>query len=295
MTDQKQALLTIVEKHDVILKKDSIDFANIGLDFQVAMGTDRHGTDWVLRFPRRKDAYLKTKQEKETLDFLNKTDLPFQVPKWEIYSEKLIAYQALNGTPAVTTDAETGETTWAFDEKNIPFEYTKTLGQALAALHAGEMKNVGNQTIDLQKEMKKRMNTVKNNYEIDADLWKRWQDWVENEELWPKNAGFIHGDMYPGHTLIDENYSVTGIIDWTEAKLADSSQDFVSHYMLFGENELEKLIQVYQEAGGYTWPKMKEHIIELHAAQAITIAEFSMSSGLEEYEQMTIELLKNKQ
>lgn len=46
-------------------------------------------------------------------------------------------------------------------------------------------------------------------------------------------------------------------------------------------------------AGGYTWPKMKEHIIELLSTQAITLAEFGESSGLDEYKQITKDMLKN--
>ena len=37
------------------------------------------------------------------------------------------------------------------------------------------------------------------------------------------------------------------------------------------------------EAYGYTWPKMKEHIIELLSTQAITITELSETSGSEDY------------
>lgn len=293
METTEQDILKLAQKHNLTLNEDTIEFANIGLDFQVAFGTDNQGQQWVLRLPRRKDAFLKTKQEKKTLDLLNAADIPFEVPKWEIYSEELIAYQALKGLPAVTTDAETQETTWAFDENNLPFEYIKTLGQALAALHSVQNEAPKEISMNLRKNMKQRMDHVKNNYEVNPHLWERWQKWVKNVEVWPAEAGFIHGDMYPGHTLIEENYSVSGIIDWTEAKMGDISNDFVSYYMLFGEAELEKLIAVYDKAGGYTWSKMKEHIIELNATQAITIAEFASSSGSDEYKNIAVEMLKN--
>ena len=99
----------------------------------------------------------------------------------------------------------------------------------------------------------------------------------------------------PGHTMIDKEANVTGLIDWTEAKVTDISNDFVFNYKAFGEEGLEALIIAYKEAGGYYWPKMKEHIIELVAAYPVSIAEFAIISGVEEYVQMAKKALGNRQ
>lgn len=289
-------ILRIAKKYGLLLAKDTIEFVNIGLDFQVAFGIDDGGKTWVLRIPRRKDAFLKTKQEKETLDMLNKLNLPFAVPNWEIYSDELIGYPILRGDIAVETNAETQETNWKFSVNDVPEQFTESLGKSLAALHSLFGKNDFGQQLtknDIREDMRRRMEAVKKSYEIDEGLWLRWQRWLDNEELWPNQAGFIHGDLYPGHMLLNENFSVIGIIDWTEAKLADPSNDFTAHYMLFGEEELGKLLSAYQAAGGYTWPKMKEHIIQLLSTQAITLAEFGESSGLDEYKQIAKDMLKN--
>lgn len=85
---------------------------------------------------------------------------------------------------------------------------------------------------------------------------------------------------------------VTGLIDWTEAKVTDISNDFVFNYRAFGEKGLDELIMAYKEAGGYHWPKMKAHIIELVAAYPVSIAEFAMVSGVEEYVQMAKKALE---
>ncbi|MCC5911363.1 MAG: hypothetical protein JJT76_13080 [Clostridiaceae bacterium] len=74
--------------------------------------------------------------------------------------------------------------------------------------------------------------------------------------------------------------------------MKDISNGFVFHYKAFGEKGLESLINAYQEAGSYYWPKMKEHIIELVAAGSVAIAEFAIISGLVEYEEMAKETLK---
>jgi macrolide phosphotransferase len=109
--------------------------------------------------------------------------------------------------------------------------------------------------------------------------------------MWPKQTGLVHGDLHPGHILIDENSRVTGFIDWTEASVTDTANDFVAHYRTFGEKELEKLISHYKLAGGYVWPNMAKHVAKLAAAYPVAIAEFALKSGLEEYMEMARQVL----
>lgn len=287
-------ILKKAETYGLQLDPDSIQSVNIGLDFQVAFAADQTDKHWVLRLPRRQDAFAKTAQEKATLDLLNAASLPFEIPNWEIYDENLIAYQQLKGEPAVTTDADTQTNHWAFDETHVPDRYIQSLGQALAALHAvpkASPLKEGETSQKLRDHMRARMDKVKESYDIHPDLWARWRNWLNNEDLWPEQAGFIHGDLYPGHTLIAADFSVTGIIDWTEAQVADIANDFTAFYLLFGEEKLAALIQAYQKAGGYTWPAMKEHIMELLTTQAITLAEFAESSGLDEYREIAKQML----
>ena len=61
------------------------------------------------------------------------------------------------------------------------------------------------------------MNKVKETYGVADELWNRWQQWLENDELWPQHATMIHGDLHPGHIMVDNEVNVTGLIDWTEA------------------------------------------------------------------------------
>lgn len=292
-------ILNLAEKYGINLKKSSIDAINMGLDFQVLIGEDIKGQEWVLRIPRRTEVFEKAQTEKKILELVNDLNGVFQVPYWEIFTEELIAYKKLDGVPAVTTDIETQETNWVFDETNVPETYTKSLGKALASLHAipkekAEAAGIPVETgTNLRESMRDRMVRVKDQYEINPALWKRWQDWLDNEGIWPTETGFIHGDLFPGHTLVNSTHRITGIIDWTEAKVSDTANDFTAFYMLFGEEYLEELIQAYAQAGGFTWPKMKDHIIELLSIQGITLAEFAWTSGLEEYNQMAAEILKD--
>lgn len=295
--DMKQ-VIEIAKKHNLILKEETMQFNESGLDFQVVFALDESGIDWVLRLPRREDVMPRTRVEKQALDLVNKYVKSFQVPNWIIYTNELIAYKKLDGVPAGTIDHNIGNYVWEIDINNVPPSFHMSLGRVLAELHsipndkATEFGLIVQTPEETRKSMKQRMNNVKTKFGVGEKLWNRWQSWVNDDEMWPKKTGLIHGDVHAGHTMIDKEANVTGLIDWTEAKVTDISNDFVFNYMAFGEEGLEALIIAYKEAGGYYWPKMKEHIIELVAACPVSIAEFAIVSGVEEYVQMAKKALE---
>lgn len=295
--DMKQ-VIEIAKKHNLILKEETMQFNESGLDFQVVFALDESGIDWVLRLPRREDVMPRTRVEKQALDLVNKYVKSFQVPNWIIYTNELIAYKKLDGVPAGTIDHNIGNYVWEIDINNVPPSFHMSLGRVLAELHsipndkATEFGLIVQTPEEARKSMKQRMNNVKTKFGVGEKLWNRWQSWVNDDEMWPKKTGLIHGDVHAGHTMIDKEANVTGLIDWTEAKVTDISNDFVFNYMAFGEEGLEALIIAYKEAGGYYWPKMKEHIIELVAAYPVSIAEFAIVSGVEEYVQMAKKALE---
>ena len=291
-------VIEIAKKHNLILKEETMQFNESGLDFQVVFALDESGIDWVLRLPRREDVMPRTRVEKQALDLVNQCVKSFQVPNWIIYTDELIAYKKLDGVPAGTIDHNIGNYVWEIDINNVPPSFHMSLGRVLAELHsipndkAKEFGLIVQTPEEARKSMKQRMNNVKTKFGVGEKLWNRWQSWVNDDEMWPKKTGLIHGDVHAGHTMIDKEANVTGLIDWTEAKVTDISNDFVFNYKAFGEEGLEALIIAYKEAGGYYWPKMKEHIIELVAAYPVSIAEFAIVSGVEEYVQMAKKALE---
>lgn len=295
--DMKQ-VIEIAKKHNLILKEETMQFNESGLDFQVVFALDESGVDWVLRLPRREDVMPRTRVEKQALDLVNQYVKYFQAPNWIIYTDELIAYKKLDGVPAGTIDHNIGNYVWEIDINNVPPSFHMSLGRVLAELHsipsdkATEFGLIVQTPEEARKSMKQRMNDVKTKFGVGEKLWNRWQSWVNDDEMWPKKTGLIHGDVHAGHTMIDKEANVTGLIDWTEAKVTDISNDFVFYYKAFGEEGLEALIIAYKEAGGYYWPKMKEHIIELVAAYPVSIAEFAIVSGVEEYVQMAKKALE---
>lgn len=293
----KQRAVEIAKAYGLKVKEESITFNESGLDFKVAYAEDMKGNEWILRYPRRDDVIKKTIVEKKTLDVINK-HVDFQFPLWLVYEDDLIAYRKLTGVPAGTIDPDIQNYVWEMDHENVPEQFHQTLAKTLASLHSTPIEEAAKaglivHTADEAREsMMERMVKVKDRFGVGESLWERWQNWINSKDLWPEKTGLIHGDLHAGHTMIDKDANVTGLIDWTEAKVTDVANDFVFQYRTFGEPELEKLIDYYKQAGGIYWPKMKEHIIELNAAYPVAIAEFAIISGLEDYEQMAREVLE---
>lgn len=297
MIENAEQAVELAAKHNIKIVKESVEINDSGLDFLAVFAADEEGTDWVLRIPRREDVMPRTTAEKAVLEAVNEQNVSFQAPHWKVYTEELIAYKKLEGIPAGTIDHNIGNYVWEIDIENVPAEFNLSLGHVLAEMHDIPKEAFSNTGIPMytaeeaRKEMKDRMDKVKNKFGVAEELWNRWQNWINNDDMWPKETAFSHGDVHAGHTMIDKNANVTGLIDWTEAQVTDVSRDFLFNYKAFGEKGLEDLIKAYKDAGGYYWPKMKEHIIELDAASGVPIAEFAMVSGLKEYENMAKEIL----
>ncbi|MCU5375637.1 macrolide 2'-phosphotransferase MphL [Bacillus cereus] len=286
----------LANKKGLNILEDSIEINESGVDFQVAHVNEQNGDKWILRIPRRRESMRHALREKEALEIMKK-HAEFQVPNWSIFSEELIAYKQLSGVPAATIDIEQQGYIWTFNEKNVPTEYNISLGKVLANLHSlpqQKFNNIGVEMLTANKlrtSMKQRMNRVKEQYDINQNLWDRWQAWLAEDSFWPSHVGVKHGDIHPGHILIDNKNNVTGLIDWTEVGIADVSIDFTSHYLLFGKDGLTKLIHSYDNAGGKTWSRMDEHIIELLKTSGITVAEYAQVSGLKDMHEIAVHML----
>mgnify|MGYP005749181687 CR=1 FL=1 len=287
----------LAKKEGLVIIENTLKLNNSGVDFIVGHAKDKNGDHWIIRVPRRKQSMRNAIQEKQALDILNR-NASFQVPNWSIFSDDIIAYKALSGVPAATIDVEKQGYIWSFDEANVPNEYYHSLGKALAELHSLPQHEFESSRVEkltaknLRMSMKQRMDRVKEQYTINPKLWDRWQAWLA-EDLWPSHVGVIHGDLHPGHILINKNNSVTGFIDWTEIGVGDVSVDFLSHLLLFGKEGLTKLIDAYENAGGKTWPGMTKHMEELLTTSAITVAEYAETSGLEEMRETAKQMLSN--
>ncbi|MBI4779806.1 MAG: macrolide 2'-phosphotransferase [Oscillatoriophycideae cyanobacterium NC_groundwater_1537_Pr4_S-0.65um_50_18] len=295
-TQSQQEVLELADKNGLILQEGSLQFNESGLDFLVVLATDIDGECWILRLPRREDVLPSIDKEKRTLELIAPL-LSVEVPQWTICTDELIAYRALDGVPMGTIDPKAKAYVWEIDPANVPDQFHQSLAKGLASLHQISIERVRASGLPIKTaeavrvDMKQRMDAVKREFGVDQTLWERWQNWLHNDEIWMQETTLTHGDLHAGHILIDEQAQVTGFIDWTEASVADPARDFVAHYRTFGQDALNKLISGYAEAGGRTWSRMADHVIELNATFAIELAEFALKSGLDEYKQMAIQSL----
>ncbi len=110
----------------------------------------------------------------------------------------------------------------------------------------------------------------------------RWQRWLDDDSSWPDFSVVVHGDLYVGHVLIDNTERVSGMIDWSEARVDDPAIDMAAHLMVFGEEgSRSSSSRMKRPVAG--WPRLAHHIAERLAFRAVTYALFALDSGNEEY------------
>jgi macrolide phosphotransferase len=289
--EHEYTVLQLALKNGLTLKQDTMQMNESGLDFLACFAEDEEGTPWVVRLPRRDDVSTSAAYERRVLSLV-KPRMPIAVPDWKIHTSELIAYPRLPGVPAATIDPASKQYQWEIDEKNLPDTFVDSLARVLAALHEIDSEEAATEGIRImdpmqaRTDLKRKMDWVKQNYTISNTLWSRWQRWMADDSYWPDFSTVVHGDLHPGHLLVDVNGSITGILDWTEGELSDPSIDFQIYYALFGMGKLVGLLERYGRSGGRVWPRMAEQIAERYAAYPVLIALFAEKINSEEYRQM---------
>ncbi|GIN68941.1 macrolide 2'-phosphotransferase [Bacillus sonorensis] len=294
--ERVKKVLNLAEKHGLRLNPARAELDESGMDFQVVFADDETGRCWVLRRPRRSDVIKRAAAEGRVLKLLQ-TRLQAAVPDWRINEPELIAYPKLTGVPAAVIDMEIRNYVWNMNHQPPSEAFVRSLAQTLAALHGIDhdaAEEAGVQVMrpqDLRQTKAEEMKRIKEELGISDTLWERWQKWLADDSCWPEHTAFIHGDLHPPHILIDSDHQVTGLLDWTEAKVADPAKDFLLFQTILGEAETARLIGCYEEAGGRVWPGMKKHITEMQAAYGIEIALFALTTKQKEHMDMALEAL----
>lgn len=258
-----------------------------GMDFVVAHAADADGTPWILKAPRREDVIVRADTERRVLNLVEPR-LPVAVPDWRLFAPDLIAYPRLAGDPAAVVDLELGDWRWRFNQASPPEAFLESLAGALAELHRidpveAEAERVVTLRIgDLRAATSERIDKARDGLNVSDAVWRRWHEWIADDSSWPSEATLVHGDLHPGHVLVDDGHRVVGLIDWSEAHVGDPATDFSLLYASIGFDALKALLDRYSAAGGHVWPKMAHHVVERWAAYPAVIAEFARSTGNDE-------------
>ncbi len=296
MNATKQELLALAEQNGLRLQTEQVEMNESGMDFLVAFATDADGQAWVLRKPRREDVWERAENEHKVLNVV-RPYLSVHVPDWRIFTPELIAYPLLSGDPVATIDP-TGYT-WRYEQDTLAEVFFKSLAQSLAELHSVNANAAAQAGLRVKNPAEARqafasnIEEVQQHFAIPARLSERWQAWLHTDSYWPEHSALHHGDLHPPHIIVDDAHRVTGLIDWTEAEVADPSKDFVLYYALFGMEGLQHLLKCYEQAGGRTWPRVQEHIIEQWAAYPAQVAKFALVSDTEENWEMARSMIAN--
>lgn len=275
-----EALLELASDHGLELQGATLRTEEIGLDFRVAIATATDGQDWVLRIPRRPEVLTRAAVERELLRMIA-PHLEIAVPDWRISTSELIAYPLLPGAPGLSVETD-GTVTWHVDMSSAV--YAASLGTAVARLHAVDAEAAAATGIDVRSPAQVReawardLDRVAAEFRIAPALRARWDAWLAEDGCWPQHSVLTHGELYPGHTLV-EGEEITAIIDWTTAAIGDPAKDLMFHQVSAPPEVFDIAVDAYVRGGGTVWPRFAEHCTEMFSAGAIGYGIYALETG----------------
>jgi aminoglycoside phosphotransferase (APT) family kinase protein len=207
------------------------------------------------------------------------------VPDWRIHNDEVIAYPRLEGVPAVTLEG--GAPKWNVIDPAGPSEvFIDSLARVFAALQSisvdeARAAGVRVRSVDeVRASFAGSLEAAREPLAPSDAVWSRWKRWLEGD-TWPAHVAMVHGDLHPGHMLLDPSGKVVGILDWTEAQVTEPSIDFAMFAGCFGKAPLEAFVRRFAELGGKTWPRIIEHSLERWAAFPVLVAEWALRANNE--------------
>ncbi|MCT1801342.1 MAG: aminoglycoside phosphotransferase [Kocuria rhizophila] len=278
--------LGLAALHALPLSPNGATVVEAGLDYRVIMATDETGHRWVLRVPRRPDVSEGMAAEIRILDFVAPTlrSEKVAVPDWQIRTPELIAYPALPGAPGLTL-SDAGEPIWHMDPASQ--DYAVRLGRLLARLHSLDAMEARTAGIEVRSPEQVRqtwqddINRVSREFTVAPALSEAWHSWVGDDICWPDRTVMTHGEIYPAHVLLDQDGAITGVLDWTTARVDDPARDFAFQYGAAGDEILQVTLDAYEQAGGHLHPGLAAQSRHLWEASPLGYAIYAQTTGAE--------------
>jgi macrolide phosphotransferase len=281
-------LVELAGRHGLHVRPETARVDNTGWDFVVVHVLSDDGQPWILRAPRRPAAGGTVLAEQRLLDLL-RGRFAVEIPDWRYADESFIAYPRLPGEPAAAEDPVTFELRWRIDRDRPPRQYLLPLGQCMARLHATETHVAAATGIPVREPEAIRSRFASHLAFGSAELgmhatWReRGQRWLDDDALWSPRVVLIHGDLHPGHTLVDEDGTLLAILDWTDAEIGDPGQEFVEAARKFPPHVLDELIDIYVDNDGPSWPGLRSHVLEAIAFAPLALAVLGAEAGQQRY------------
>ena len=279
-----EELLALADDHGLDLVPDSLRTEEVGLDFRVAFARARDGQRWVLRIPRRAEVLPRAAIEGRLLALLAPR-LDVAVPDWRISTERLIAYPLLPGTPGLTVRAD-GAVDWHVDMAST--EFASTLGAFIAQLHAVDPVEAAATGIPAHTPAQVRegwradLARVAEHFEIAPALRERWESWLAEDSYWPDRSVLTHGEIYPGHTLV-QGERLSAVLDWTTAAVGDPARDFMFHRAGAPPEAFDAALAAYTDGGGTVHARLGEHCEEMFSASPLAYGLYALETGEQQH------------
>jgi macrolide phosphotransferase len=289
--ESMEQILAAAREHGLDLTPTARDPDISGADYVVAHAADAQGVPWVVRAPRRADVVQGAERERRALALV-RPRLPVAVPDWRLYSPEVIAYPRLGGEPAAGVDLAAGGYVWRFDERAPPAVFLESFATALAALHGILPEEAGSAGLpvrspaEVREEFARKVARAREVLDLPDTVGDRWQRWLADDTYWPGGCVPVHGDLHPGHILVDGDHAVVGLLDWTEAHVGDPATDFALLYATLGRETLTRVLRRYAAAGGRAGPRMEEHVVETWSAYPVVLADFALLTGEDQPRQL---------
>lgn len=220
--------------------------ATPGADFDTAVVEDAEGKRWTVRAPKRAAVGAALESELTLLQGLAACSLPFAVP----FSAgtvplpeggRAVVYPYLPGRPLNPGTIKPGPGLAA------------SLGKALAALHevpTSVLENAGFPAYSATEYRDRRLaelDAAAATSHVPTRLLTRWEKALEDVGRWKFQPTVVHGDLVAEHVLVDGD-EVSGVIDWSDAKVADPADDLAWIAVGADEDALESVLEAYSHA-----------------------------------------------
>ncbi|WP_342741435.1 macrolide 2'-phosphotransferase [Ruania alba] len=220
---------------------------NPGADFDVVGVLDSARRRWIVRAPRRASAGAALEAEVALLGVLGAAvdsgALRFDVPRPAGFAPlpeggRAMVYPELLGQPLAVDRLAHGPGLAA------------QVGRAIASLHeidGATLAEVGLPAYDADSYRRRRLAEVDEaaatGY-VPAALLRRWEHALEDVALWRFRATPVHGDLAAEHVLVADD-AVTGVLDWSDARVADPADDLAWLLSSAPEESLDSILEAY--------------------------------------------------
>lgn len=215
--------------------------------------------DYIFRFPRREATTQQFEKEVRLLPELMKRlsvpvpDLKYIQLNPQEPAKSFIGYPKLQGEPLTRETARSDQ-------------ILEQLGTFLSELHRFPIQQAVHLNVPAADPKDWRQNHV------DFYNWVRtysfprmktseiahfsglWEDFLEDDSNFDFQPVLIHGDLVSEHILCDpQDDSLSGTIDWGDARIGDPALDFVGLNITGGEEVVERILSFYQTSSMSTF------------------------------------------